>query len=108
VDDLEAGMMLAEDVRDQQGRLLMPAATELTERHLRAFQLWGIMGVKIRRPGEEDDSAELAVPPALQAEAEEIVRERLRHNNAGHPVIIELQRLCVARVGQRLARGQRG
>lgn len=108
VDDLEAGMLLAEDVRDQQGRLLMPAATELTERHLRAFQLWGIMGVKIRRPGEEAEAGELQVPPELQAEAEAIVRDRLRHNNAAEPVIAELQRICVARVGQRLVRGQRG
>lgn len=108
VDDLEAGMLLAEDVRDQQGRLLMPAATELTERHLRAFQLWGIVGVKIRRPGEDPDTAAVSVPPELQAEAETIVRGRLRHNNPSHPVIAELQRICVARVGQRLARGQHG
>lgn len=108
VDDLEAGMMLAEDVRDQQGRLLMPAATELTERHLRAFQLWGILGVKIRRPGEVEEPRELAVAPELLAEAEQIVRERLRHNNPSDPVIAELQRICVARVGQKLARGQRG
>lgn len=108
VDDLEAGMLLAEDVRDQQGRLLMPASTELTERHLRAFQLWGIMGVKIRRPGEEPETAERDVPPELLAEAEAIVQERLRHNNAADPVIAELRRICVARVGQKLARGQRG
>jgi hypothetical protein len=108
VEDLEAGMLLAEDVRDQQGRLLMPAATELTERHLRAFQLWGILGVKIRRPGEEVESAERPVPPELQAEAEAIVQERLRHNTGADPVIAELREICIARVGQRLARGQRG
>lgn len=108
VDDLEAGMLLAEDVRDQQGRLLMPAATELTERHLRAFQLWGILGVKIRRPGDPEGPGELTVPPELRAEAELLVRDRLRHNDPQDPVIAELQRLCVARVGQQLARGQRG
>jgi hypothetical protein len=108
VDDLEAGMTLAEDVRDQQGRLLMPAATELTERHLRAFQLWGIPGVRIRRPGEEAETTEREVPPELLAEAEAIVQERLRHNNVSDPVIAELRRICVARVGQKLVRGQRG
>lgn len=108
VDDLEAGMLLAEDVRDQQGRLLMPAATELTERHLRAFQLWGILGVKIRRPGEVEEVGQVTVPPELRAEAEVLVRERLRHNDPSDPVIAELQRICVMRVGQKLARGQRG
>jgi hypothetical protein len=108
VDDLEAGMLLAEDVRDQQGRLLMPAATELTDRHLRAFQLWGILGVKIRRPGEEEAPQDVVVPPELRAEAELIVRERLRHNDASDPVIAELQRICVTRVGQKLVRGPRG
>lgn len=108
VDDLEAGMLLAEDVRDQQGRLLMPAATELTDRHLRAFQLWGILGVKIRRPGEEPEDAMLQVAPELRAQAEVNVRERLRHNDPADPVMAELQRICVEREGQRLARGSRG
>ncbi len=108
VDDLEAGMLLAEDVRDQQGRLLMPAATELTDRHLRAFQLWGILGVKIRQPGEPDADAPLPVAPELQAAADAAVRVRMRHNDLADPVIAELFRLCVEREGQRLARSPRG
>lgn len=106
-DDLEAGMTLAEEVRDQQGRLLMPAGTALTDRHLRAFQLWGILSVRIR-------AAEAGAPdpsdPPLSAEelslGEAIVRGRLRNTDAGHPLIAELIRLCTEREARRLARDE--
>ena len=70
VDDLTAGMVIAEEMRDQQGRLLMPAGTELTERHLRAFQLWGIMTVRVLGRAEWKRSAPLELTPEQLAEGE--------------------------------------
>lgn len=103
VDDLEAGMVLADEVRDQQGRLLMPSGTELTDRHLRAFQMWGIMTVRIRT----GDGTEPAEPP-LTAEAlaagRAVVLARLRDTDASHPFIAELVERCGEREARRLAR----
>ena len=103
VDALEPGMLLAEEVRDQQGRLLMPAGTELTERHLRAFQLWGIFNVRIRSADGESDPAEIPVTPAELAEGEALVLARLRDTDPAHPLIAELVRLCAEREARRLA-----
>ena len=102
IDDLQAGMVLTEDVHDAQGRLLMPRGTELTARHLRAFQLWGILGVPIR--GQEGEAPPLPPPsPELLAEAEEQVRARFRHNDLTHPGMVELFRVCILREARRLA-----
>lgn len=104
VDDLEAGMVLADEVRDQQGRLLMPSGTELTDRHLRAFQLWGILSVRIT----SGDASEPAEPPVSAADLEAaraLVTGRLRHTDAAHPFIAELVQLCTLREARRLARG---
>ena len=104
VDDLTAGMVLGESVHDGQGRLLMPAGTELTERHLRAFQLWGIMAVKIRgAAGAEDTVAE--VSPEELAAAVERVMPRFVHNDVQHPLIAILLHECAVREAGRLARG---
>jgi hypothetical protein len=107
VDDLEPGMLLAEEVRDQQGRLLMPAGTELTDRHLRACQLWGILGVRIRSANAEPDPADLPVSAELLAEAETLVRDRLRGHDAAHPLTAELIRICSLRTARRLAQERR-
>jgi hypothetical protein len=39
---LKPGMKLAGDLLEPGGRLLLPRGTELSERHLRYFQIWGI------------------------------------------------------------------
>ncbi len=108
VDDLQAGMLLADEVRDQQGRLLMPAGTELTDRHLRAFQLWGIISVRIRAADAEAAPAELPLTPEQLAQGEEVVRNRLRDDKAAHPLMAELIRLCTLREARRLAGGSHG
>ena len=106
VEDLEAGMVLADEIRDQQGRLLMPAGTELTTRHLRAFQLWGILSVRIT---SGDTGAEPAEPPLTPEELEAgraLVLARLRDTDPSHPFIAELVQLCTVREARRLAREQ--
>ncbi len=108
VDDLQAGMMLAEEVRDQQGRLLMPSGTELTDRHLRAFQLWGIIGVRIRAGDAAAEPAELPLTPEQLAQGEAVVLSRLRADNASHPLMAELIRICTQREARRLAGGSHG
>jgi hypothetical protein len=105
VDDLEVGMVLAEDVHDQQGRLLLPSGSELTERHLRAFQMWGIISVKIRGNGEE--APEPVVSPEILAEADRRIRERFRLHDLEQPVIAEVFRFAVDREARLIAAGDR-
>lgn len=105
VDALEAGMILAEDVHDQQGRLLLPSGSALTDRHLRAFQMWGIPTVKVRGTGVEPP--EPVVSPEILAEAGRRVRERLRLNDLEQPVIAEILRFAVEREARRIAAGER-
>lgn len=103
VEALEVGMLLADEVRDQQGRLLMPAGTELTERHLRAFQLWGIMTVRIRA-GDGAEPAEPPLTPGQLAAGRAVVLGRLRQRDRSHPFLAELVERCAEREARRLAR----
>jgi hypothetical protein len=105
VDDLEVGMILAEDVLDQQGRLLLPSGSDLTDRHLRAFQMMGILAVKVRGTGAEPPEPVLS--PEILAEAEARVRARLHNNDLEQPVIAEIYRFAVQREARRLAAGER-
>ena len=98
-------MVLAEDVHDQQGRLLLPSGSELTERHLRAFQMWGILTVKVRGAGEEP--SEPVISPEILAEAEARVRQRMHNNDLALPVIAEILRFAVQREARLLAAVER-
>ncbi len=47
VHDLEAGMELDFDVHDPNGRLLLGQGCELSEKHIKALQAWGVLSVEI-------------------------------------------------------------
>ncbi len=96
-------MLLAQDVHDQQGRLLMPRDTALTDRHLRAFELWGILAVQVQQAGAESGPPELVITPEELAQAEALVSARLAHNDLTHPMIATLFRICTEREARRLA-----
>lgn len=104
VDDLAEGMVLAEDINDQQGRLLMPAGTALTARHLRAFQLWGIQVVRIRGEGAGPEQDLRDPTPEEVATAEAELRPRFR-GDAAHPFTAELLRLCARRLAHHRLHG---
>lgn len=104
VDDLQLGMPVVEDVYDQQGRLLMSAGTELTERHLRACRLWGITRVRVRAEGLPAEMEPAGPTPEQYAAAERATEQRFRNTDAAHPVVQELFRICVIRAADRAAR----
>ncbi len=99
-------MILAGDVHDQQGRLLLPGGSTLTSRHIRAFQMWGILTVKVRGTGEEEP-AESVLSPEILAAAEARVRERMHNNDLESPVIMEIVRFAVQREARLIAAGER-
>lgn len=51
LESLNPGMVLSRDVCDRKGRVLLPAGAELTEKHLRIFQTWGVVEADITGDG---------------------------------------------------------
>lgn len=90
----EAGMVLASDVLDLRGRVLIPAGAELKDKHVRALPAWGVTRVEVQ-------GAEAEAPPpvdewALAAAASEM--ERLFSlSNSAHPAIAALRGSCTQR-----------
>ena len=104
LEDLKTGMTLAADLLEPGGRLLLPAATVLTDRHLRYFQMWGVGGAEIEGDEAQNGAGESeAADPALVAEAEARMASLFRHTDTSHPVVSQVLRHCVAREVRRLA-----
>jgi hypothetical protein len=99
LDDIEPGMTLAEDVRDYSGRILLAAGTEITDKHLRIFKMWGITEADIQGLGREDvaSSTVSQLDPALIQQAEEQGRLLFRHTDLNDPFTRELFRLFILR-----------
>ena len=99
LENARPGMILAKEAKDLNGRVLLAAGTELTEKHLRVFRIWGVSEVEIQGVEHEDVVAEVTarVEPATLKSAEEEVSRLFAFTDRSHPAIAELSRLAVLR-----------
>ncbi|MBT1072929.1 hypothetical protein [Pelotalea chapellei] len=99
IENIETGMVLAADVLDRSGRMLLGAGAELTPKHLVIFRTWGVLEADIVGQGA-DEAADLIpadVDPQELAAAEQALDPLFRHTNREHPAIIELIRVAALR-----------
>lgn len=99
IDNIETGMVLASDVHDRSGRMLLGAGAELTQKHLVIFRTWGVLEADIAGMGSEDaaDLIPADIDPQELAAAEQALEPLFRHTNRSHPAIVELMRLAALR-----------
>lgn len=98
IENIETGMVLASDVRDRSGRMLLGSGVELTQKHLVVFRTWGVLEADIAGQGSETaDQIPSDVDPLELAAAKEALVPLFRHTNRNHPAIIELMRLAALR-----------
>ncbi|NVL91299.1 MAG: hypothetical protein HWN69_10000 [Desulfobacterales bacterium] len=100
LEDIQPGMILDAEVKDRSGRLLLGAGSEITEKHLRIFKMWGVTEADIRGIEKEEIAVETAaeIDPLLLQEAEAQGRELFHHTDLEHPFIKELFRLFTLRM----------
>ncbi len=94
-DELAPGMVLAGEVRDARGMLLVPVGAALSERHLRVMELAGLAGAEVEAPaGDAEDEAEArARLEAVTAALAPLFAEADR----SHPLVGALFDWCVRR-----------
>lgn len=101
-DNLTAGMLLSADVHARTGRLLLGAGTELTDKHIYIFRIWGVIEADIAGRENEDDSPASVnmIDSESWSKAEAAIRPLFRHTDLTHPGMQELLRLGILRKAQ--------
>lgn len=99
IDNIESGMVLASDVHDRSGRMLLGAGAELTQKHLTIFRTWGVLEADIAGQGSDNaaDPIPADVDPLELAAVEQELAPLFMHTNRVHPAIVELMRLAALR-----------
>lgn len=98
LDNLTVGMVLAAEVHDRTGRILLGPGEALTEKHLMIFRTWGVAEADIEGvDGETSPALPAEVDPAALAAAAEALSPIFRHANLDHPAMREMLRLSALR-----------
>jgi len=102
VTDLRAGMVLASNVTGVGGRLLLPGGAEISEQHLRVFNIWGVTEADVR----EDSMEGVSVRRPEHARAGSVYADTLfDHTDMRVPPMPFLKQACAAMYADLLAGG---
>ena len=95
INKLEAGMVLADEVRDLSGRLLLGKGKTVQPDHFRVFKIWGVTEVNIRGNSGDKEEAKPNLDPEQIEKIKESTLQVFCHNDLEHPAIKEIFRLSV-------------
>ena len=94
-DKIKAGQILAEEVRDINGRLLLAKGHAIEDRHKRIFKIWGIPEVKLVGADHHDDESDSSIDPEFIEQIKEDVKTLFCHVDLEHPAIKEVYKIAV-------------
>ena len=105
INSLKQGMVLAADVKDRNGRMLLGAGIALDEKNLRILKIWGVTEADVEgvTPDEAEQSLASDLPPELMDAAMAYMRHRFRLNDLDYEPVAELLRHCALRKAHVLA-----
>ena len=96
LDQVKVGMLLAKDLHDPNGAILIRAGVALTERHLKALKSWGIQHIAIQL-AEAGPPSLATMDPAFIAEARAHLDLQFSLSNPDHPAVHALYEICLER-----------
>jgi len=87
LDQAQPGMILAQPVSNTNGRVLLPAGCEISDKHIKAMKMWGIVDLCVKGGDENDNGQTHAVSPEKLEAAKASLAEVFKHANTGTPIM---------------------
>ena len=89
IDNLEPGMVLKEALKNSNGSVLLPAESTLTEKHIRAMKMWGVLDANIAL--DDNDGTEHAeVSPEMVAQSQDAIKPLFLHCDLDNDAMNEI------------------
>ncbi|MCP3954274.1 MAG: HDOD domain-containing protein [Desulfobacterales bacterium] len=90
VDNLQAGQVLCEDVRDVSSRLLLSKGMPIKPEHQRIFKIWGVTEVMVEGDQQMEDVPDMGVDPEIIKQVTAVMEHLYRHVDRSHSAMKEL------------------
>ncbi|MEJ2659310.1 MAG: HDOD domain-containing protein [Desulfobacteraceae bacterium] len=96
VDNLEQGMIIGEDVRDINTRLLLSKGQKIDFKHIRVLKIWGVTEVNVVG-AQSDRAAEMVLAdPQKERRIKDVLDTVFKQVNLKNPILNEIYRIALA------------
>ena len=101
---IKPGMVLAADVLDTNGRLLLAKGKTIDASHMNIFKMWGVPEVSIEQGEGIPADTESKLDPGLMRQVAERLKTPFAKNDLTHPAVAEIFRQAVLHRSRRADR----
>jgi len=103
-ESLREGMVVANDVKNIDHMLLIPAGCTLTQRQISILQAWGVSEIEVQHSAAAEDMDPVAkLPPEVVARLSAELRGRFFKPDDANPVFAEIFKLMLQRRARKFA-----
>ena len=95
VENIRQGMVLSEDVRDINNRLLLSKDQKITNKQIRILKIWGVTAVNVVDEDDIEKKEEPFVNPDIVEKVQDTTKNVFKNVDLNHPAISEIFRLSV-------------
>jgi len=95
INKLKEGMVLDEEVRDINGRLLLEKGKNIRSAHIRIFKIWGVTEVTIRGNNGNKNASDSNLDPEKIEKIKAYTHNLFCHTDLEHPALKEIFRISV-------------
>jgi putative nucleotidyltransferase with HDIG domain len=103
ISQLKPGMILATDVTDTNGRLLLSKGQSIAPKHMNIFKMWGVPEVQVKNTDGDEPEATPPVDPEAMRRVAEALKPAFAGNDLNHPAVAEIFRQAVVYRSRRIA-----
>lgn len=93
-DKIKTGQILAEEVRDINGRLLLSKGNKIKSNHIRIFKIWGIPEVKLLTADHGENKSDSEIKPEFIEKNGESLKALFCHVDLAHPAVKEIYKIA--------------
>ena len=93
-DKIKSGQILAKEVRDINGRLLLAEGNMLEANHIRIFKIWGVPEVNLVAADHHDNGLEPEENAVAVEQKGESLKALFRHVDLMHPAVKEIYKIA--------------
>jgi len=100
--EIKPDMVLADDLKNQNGRFLLSKGTKLTSKNIRVLKMWGVVEAEIEGLTKHDVEEHVIseIDPATIEAAEKKARKLFAHTDLEFSATYELFRCCKMRIAE--------